>query len=127
MFLKNNYPALLWALLIALLCGIPGQDLPSVGWLELLSFDKFVHAGMFAVLVFIAVRGFRKQLPISFLNRHAAIVAIGFAIPYGGLLEVLQGTLFENRTADVYDFIANSVGAFIGVLVVNRKAKSKTT
>ena len=65
------------------------------------------------------------QPSASFLNRNAAYVAVVFAIPYGGLLEILQGALFENRTADVYDFIANSVGCFIGLWLVN-KLKSKS-
>lgn len=125
MFFKYNYPALLWATFIAVLCGIPGQDLPSADWLELISFDKFVHAGMFAALVFLTVRGFRKQSSTSFLNRYAAYVAVSFAIAYGGILEILQGALFENRTADVYDFIANTVGCLVGLWLV-MKPKNKT-
>ena len=36
-----------WALLIFGLCAMPGRFIPSVSWLELLSFDKWVHAGIF--------------------------------------------------------------------------------
>lgn len=48
-------------------------------------------------------------------------MALLIAIPYGGILELMQGAFFENRTADIYDFIANSTGSFIGQWWVSKK------
>ena len=36
---------------------------------------------------------------------------------YGGFLEVMQGIIFENRISDIYDFIADIIGVFIGVFI----------
>jgi VanZ family protein len=116
---RPNLPTLLWALVILILCGIPGRDIPHISFLELLSFDKWVHAGIFFVLALLAVRGFRLQQGSVTLKKNAAWFALAFCIPYGGLLEIMQGTLFEERSADVYDFIANSFGAIMAVLLYN--------
>jgi VanZ family protein len=123
MFFKYSLPALLWAFFIGVLCAIPGQDLPKSDWFELLKFDKFVHASLFGVLVFLMARGFRKQTSSSLFFKHAGILALLIAIPYGGILELMQGAFFENRSADIYDFIANSIGSFIGLWWVSRKSK----
>jgi VanZ family protein len=115
MFLKHTKWAMLWALLILILCGIPGKDIPHISFLELLSFDKLVHAGIFFVLVLLSIRGFLLQSTITFLQANARVLAVVFCIVYGGLLEIMQGTLFQERSADVFDFIANSIGVLLGL------------
>ena len=122
MFLKNNYPALLWAVFIAVLCGMPGKDIPHISFLELLEFDKWVHASVFFILVYLLVRGFTKEDSIPFLKQNPFAVSISFAVAYGGLLEILQGLIFIDRSADVLDFIANSFGALM-VLVYFKVVK----
>jgi VanZ family protein len=117
MFLKHTKWAMLWALLILILCGIPGRDIPHISFLELLSFDKFVHAGIFFVLILLTVRGFLLQTGIEYLQKKAKTIATVICIIYGGLLEVMQGTLFQERSADVFDFIANSFGVVVGLMM----------
>jgi len=119
MFLKHTKWAMLWALLILGLCGMPGKDIPHISFLELLSFDKFVHGGIFLVLITLTIRGFFLQTNFDFLKRKRKSVALYICIAYGGSLEVMQGTLFEDRSADVYDFIANSFGCLFGLLMYN--------
>ncbi len=55
---------------------------------------------------------------------HAVIFTLVFSISYGGILELLQGAVFEDRSADVYDFIANTFGAIVGVMLY-RKLSAK--
>lgn len=117
MFFKHTKWAMFWALLILILCGIPGKDIPHISFLELLSFDKFVHAGIFFVLLLLTVRGFLVQSNFSQLKKSAKFIALLICILYGGSLEIMQGTLFIDRSADVFDFIANTFGATMGVLV----------
>jgi VanZ family protein len=110
--MRALWPVLSWALLIMILCGIPGRDIPHFSFLELLSFDKWVHAGIFFVLVLLAVKAFRVQRGSAYFRDNAMFLAVGFSVAYGGLLEILQGALFSGRSADFYDFIANSAGCF---------------
>lgn len=120
-FNKTLYPAFLWALLIGVLCAIPGKDLPHSDWLEMLSFDKFVHAGIFGVQFYLTARGFLYQDRSTFFRKYHNVAAIILSIAYGGLMEILQGALFVERSADIYDFIANSFGVLICYYVAFKK------
>lgn len=120
---RPNLLTISWALLIMILCGIPGRDIPHISFLEILSFDKWVHAGIFFVLTLLAVRGFRLQEKFPSLKKNALAIAISLCIFYGGILEVLQGTIFEERSADIYDFIANSFGCILAALLYPKISK----
>ena len=120
MFFKPIKWAMLWALIILILCGIPGKDIPHISFLELLSFDKFVHAGIFFVLLLLTVRGFKTQGRFIAPRRKAKPYAFILCVAYGGLLEILQGTVFEGRSADIFDFIANSFGCTMALLAYNK-------
>ncbi len=104
--------AILWTLIIFILCSTPGHFIPTTNWLELLSFDKFVHASIFFTLTFLwLLVGFKKnKLSLSFM-----IFIIIACIGYGGLLEIMQAKAFSERSGDWLDFIANSFGCLIGV------------
>jgi VanZ family protein len=106
-----------------ILCGIPGRDIPHISFLEILSFDKWVHAGVFFVLTLLAVRGFRLQKNSNAFKKHAVLISLALCISYGGILEILQGTIFEDRSADIYDFIANSFGCILAVLLYPKFSK----
>ncbi len=120
---KPNLLTIGWALFIMILCGIPGRDIPHFSFLEILSFDKWVHAGVFFILTILAVRGFRMQKRFHALKTHAIVIALLLCISYGGILEILQGTLFAERSADIYDFIANSFGCILAVLLYPKFSK----
>jgi VanZ family protein len=120
MFFKHTKWAIIWALFILILCGIPGRDIPHISFLELLSFDKFVHAGIFFVLMLLTIRGFMLQTYFPLLQHFPQLIAFIFCIIYGGVLEIMQESLFVERTADIYDFIANSFGSAIGLILYNR-------
>ena len=100
--------------MILVLCLIPGRDLPQWKWADLLSVDKLAHATLFAVLVILTVLGLRRQTSSTAMRTRAILTALLFAIPYGGALEIMQGTLLTDRYADLNDFIANTVGCGLG-------------
>jgi VanZ family protein len=104
--------ALIWTIIIFVLCCTPGKYVPTAHWLELLSFDKFVHASIFFILTCL-------WLVYVFMINKLSIVTMIFIIfgcvAYGGLLEVMQATVFSQRSGDWLDFIANSFGCLIGL------------
>lgn len=108
---------MLWALLILVLCGIPGRDIPHISFLELLSFDKFVHAGIFFVLIVFTIRGFLLQTTFHKIQQSPKLISFLICVTYGGALEIMQEAVFEERSADIYDFIANSFGCIVGLLL----------
>jgi VanZ family protein len=109
-------PAIVWFIFIFVACAMPGKDIPHISFLELLAFDKWVHAGIFCVLVLLLMRGMKLSY-IRVAHITTAWFALAIAIPYGGLLEIMQGAFFQDRAADLYDFIANSFGAVCGVFL----------
>ena len=119
MFLKHNKWSLLWALVILILCGIPGRDIPHISFLELPNFDKFVHAGVFFILILLTIRGFLLQTKFIKLKQSAKLIALIICIVFGASIEIMQGTLFEGRSADVFDFFADSFGSIVGLLMYN--------
>jgi len=123
MFWKHTRWAFLWALFIAFLCGIPGRDLPHISFLELLAFDKWVHAGVFFVLFVLPARGFLLQASVGVFHASPRSWALLLCVVYGGVLELLQDAVFEERSADLYDFIANSAGCLLGLALFDRLIK----
>ena len=107
---KKFLPFIIWTLIIFGLCSMPGKAIPRISWLELLSFDKFVHAGIFSTEQILFMRA------LSYLNKKTfyGILALLFCVLYGGSLELMQFYVFSSRSGDVFDFIANSSGALLG-------------
>lgn len=112
-FLRNFGWTLLWALVILVLCLLPGKDLPSFWWTEILSIDKFVHAGVFAVLVWLLLRSLRLRTPDLPLRSREVRIALALCIAYGGALEIMQGAFLPDRFADLMDFLANALGCWL--------------
>lgn len=109
-----KYPYLLsvtWALIILALCSMPGRFIPSTTWLELLSFDKWVHAGIFFVLV--SLLGLAVE--INHQSKNLFYIYFLLSVMYGGALEIMQATVFSERSADWYDMIANSFGCLVAL------------
>lgn len=112
--------AFLWATIIFALCATPGQFIPSANWLELLSFDKWVHATMFFILCSLLFLVILKYD----LSKLWMIVFFVSGVLYGGLLEIMQAKCFTNRSADWQDFVANSFGCVVAILVFKKLKKT---
>jgi VanZ family protein len=124
--LKKLWPALVWALIILVLTGIPGKYIPEVKtfW-DWLSYDKLVHLFMFGTFSFLLLNGLREQY---FNSRYRLYYVAGFVIlsmAYGLLTEVLQARVFIGRDGNVYDFLADSVGAILGWLVFHLRYRKR--
>ncbi len=100
--------SVIWALLIFILCATPGQYIPSVNWLEALSFDKWVHAVIFFILCCFLFLAGTKHFAEKQNIKHRTFFIL--AILYGLLLEMMQALVFANRSADWLDVLANTFG-----------------
>ncbi len=105
-FLTYQFPFLLWVICIFGLSSIP--NIPSVK--SPVSLDKIAHIGMFLILSWLSWRAFHFQDRIGWLRKHALLYGVLFAGFYGSVNEVYQMSL-PGRSADVYDAVANFVGA----------------
>ncbi len=112
--LRQYWAALLWAAFILFICGIPVTHIPKVDFWEINIEDKIAHIGVFFVLGLTLVWGYSKGSPSYSLRAMFWIMAIG--ILYGGLTELLQGTLFPTRYPSFGDLIADSIGSVFGTV-----------
>lgn len=76
--------------------------------------DKMVHF-VFYFLFYVLWYGFFKLKTTANKIKYTILFA---AIGYGILMELLQAIMANHRSSDFVDVIANSVGAFCGLIAV---------
>ncbi|MFM1932196.1 MAG: hypothetical protein RL226_1499 [Bacteroidota bacterium] len=109
--------SLVWAALIAFMYFVPGKDLPVVSFWDVFGFDKVGHFVVFAIFSLILKTGLRRQIKFGKVRRLAMRWTLWITIPYGGILEFLQGQLIPDRTSDWLDFVANVLGVLFGLVI----------
>jgi VanZ family protein len=115
--LKPSFlPAGLWFIISTVLLTLPGSAFPKEDWLSKIWFDKWVHIGMFFIMVvlccwgIIAKERFRQKLSQYFL------LAAFICLAYGTIMEFVQDNFIPNRGFDTGDIIADAAGCFAGWL-----------
>jgi VanZ family protein len=108
---------LAWALLILFFSTIPSADLPDFSFWTLVSFDKFAHVVMYAVLSFQVMKGSIRQYANKMLRYNATKVAVISSIIYGGAIELFQEYMLTDRYGSFLDMLANIIGAFLGIVI----------
>ena len=116
--LRNNRPGLLWAVFIFILSTVTPPPLEIPRLFDLFSPDKVIHFVFYCIQTVLFFSGFSKMTGGSWLQRNPAFHAFWISCCYGGLIELHQGFLLTNRTADPADAVANCIGAGIGLVVV---------
>ena len=106
-------PAIVWFIIANILFLMPGPDVPSVSFLDEIYFDKWVHAGLFAMLTFLFSWPFRKIYPA----RHRLFVSIAvLALLYGITMEYVQEYFTTDRDFDFNDMLADGFGCLVGYI-----------
>lgn len=94
------YAALSWTVAIFIGCSIPGDGLPHA----FTSRDKLLHVGIFLLFAYLWRR-------VGYGAWGVLLAAAG----YGLLIEIWQGVMPINRSFDLYDVLADTVGAVLGI------------
>lgn len=111
--LKHQYLAIIWALIVLVLCDIPLSGSGS-GDFFFEGFDKLVHTGfffVFSVLIFFG-EGTRK---LDHSRFGAIFKVILITIIFGGGIELSQLEIFTYRSAEWWDFFADMTGTGMGI------------
>ncbi|MDO6761036.1 VanZ family protein [Tamlana sp. 2_MG-2023] len=107
-----------YTILLATVCLITIKDLPDVG----VSFgDKIFHFLAYGLLTMLWFGTF--FLNFNFKEKQAILYALILAVIFGILIEVLQDTMTVSRALDVYDMVANTIGALLASLLLMVKNK----
>ncbi len=114
------FPGIFWLLLCTLLLTLPGSAFPTEDWLDKIWFDKWVHIGLFALLVICWCRGIHQSVP----DKKKAIRIFAWitaaAVCYGISMEFVQRYFVVNRSFDTGDIVADAVGALAGYIFSRR-------
>lgn len=115
MILRYNILPILWAVFILILSLVSGKNLPEVSLWEWVSVDKLAHAFMYGMLVFLLTTGLKRQYSNGWLRYYAKSTAFWIGMFYGLLLEIMQLLISFDRSFEVGDIVANSVGCVLGI------------
>lgn len=107
--LLRYIPTILWFAGILVASFMPSSHISSKLYLFPHQ-DKVVHGCMYLGLAFLFLLNSRNIFSITTKFLIVSVLVIG---AISGLIEILQPIL-STRTADFADFIANTIGAFIG-------------
>jgi len=110
-----------WFALTTYLLVIPSDALPKTNLISIPYFDKLVHIGLFAILSALWLKSLKNRSITIDL-----IVVLG-TIAYGVAMEFVQRDFVANRSFDVMDIMADSVGAVLGFALVAAKAKNNSS
>jgi VanZ family protein len=90
---------------------------------ELLGYDKLAHLVVFAILSFALLIGIRTSNNAKELTKRMKIRALSICTVYGLILESLQ-YFVPGRMVDIYDLLANTFGAIVGVILFSTFIKN---
>jgi VanZ family protein len=91
----------------------PASTLPKTGLFDIPHFDKIVHFGMFAVLVFVfRLEADKNSSKKQYVKYSFLLLTLFFAV----LSEFIQYKYIQGRTGNFKDFIADLMGYTSGTL-----------
>jgi len=110
--LNRFLPALLWATVIFILSSIPGKGFAKFQFFFYLPFaDKLVHGVIYLILGVLTYRAFSPtERRFNYTLPLSIILCTAF-----GFTDELHQTFIPGRDMSMYDLLADSIGAIIGV------------
>lgn len=106
-------PGIAWFFVVLVLLCMPGKDVPSVGWLDKIYFDKWVHCGIFGLLALLFMLPFALSQTDNKEKLHLFIrIAIATSL-WGITTEFIQKYFISGRSFDLLDWAADSLGVLI--------------
>jgi VanZ family protein len=100
--------AILWTLLIFILCFLPGNELPDM---QIPFIDKWAHLVLFGVFSFLWLCS-NPTKDLRFL-----VIILLITVFMGWLVEYIQGHFAKGRSQDNMDTLADSVGGLLGIFL----------
>jgi VanZ family protein len=110
---KKFIPGIAWFFVVLVLVCTPGPDLPEVGdWFGEISFDKFIHCGIFGLLALLFMwpvgrAAFTKKQTVNWFLKVALATSV-----FGLMTEFLQKFFIIGRSYSLLDVLADIVGSF---------------
>ena len=116
--IKSFLPGILGFIVATMLFCLPSEEFPEAGWLDQLHLDKFIHVGLFIMLVVLwcLPAGYRlenkKRVDTIYIWITVAFIIYGIAI------EFIQRNFIPHRSFDFFDIVADAIGCGLGFFFV---------
>ncbi|MBN1773685.1 MAG: VanZ family protein, partial [Deltaproteobacteria bacterium] len=98
------WPAGAWATLVLTLTSLPQPDVPFPVFAGL---DKLAHAGLYAVLGFLAALGTARDARLRSRSAGLLLLAVAGCLAALGALDELHQSWIPGRSADLLDWVAD--------------------
>jgi VanZ family protein len=108
---------ILWILVILVLTFTPGPNIPPLPEWDIISFDSFVHATIFGLLVFLMANSFARKKSKDLFFNYPIVTSVIISIIFGILIEFFQ-PFVPGRTFSYQDMLSDSVGAILGIIAL---------
>ena len=113
-YVKKFIPGIAWFFLVLILICLPGSKIPTVEtWLNDIYYDKWVHTGLFAVLTFLFIYPVTKLSLSPQVKKNTALKIAITAITWGLTTEFIQKYFIPDRSFDMFDWGADSLGVLL--------------
>ena len=120
--IKTFWPAAIFLIGATVLFCLPGDEFPEKSWFDKIYLDKWVHVGLFTVLVLLWSLPLLHKIKIqSRLQKALVWTAVAFVI-YGIAIELIQGRFIPYRGFAVGDIVADAIGCGLGFFLTKRQA-----
>lgn len=119
LILKFWLPVFCYAILIFVLSAVPGDSLPS----RVLDFDELLHMGeylLFGVLICRAIKASFLQLDAKRLYWATVLSVLFYSIS-----DEFHQMFVPLRTASGWDVLSDTIGGFLGALLLLRLSRIK--
>ncbi len=109
------WKTILWVIVIFFLSTLQIPNVPSVPLFNIPNFDKFVHFTLYSILLTAwSVDYFKCTLKF---NKRRFLIIILSSISYGLIMEIIQKVVVQNRSGDIFDALANTIGVLVAFLL----------
>lgn len=121
-FVRYQFPAMLWAIIIFIASSIPAAKLPN--FTQTLN-DKLIHGTIFFIFGLLVYRALEPRQIAEKIEWSRLLIATSAVIVYGVIDEIHQGFV-PGRTVDLLDALADAVGGLLAALVIYLRFSSKS-
>jgi len=113
-FLRDQMPAVVWAILIFIASSIPANDFPD---LTIFQYDKLIHLIIFLIFGLLIYRAFNLFWETGIFSYSRALVTLLTVAVYG-ILDEFHQQYVPGRTPDIWDATADALGGIVGVILI---------
>lgn len=115
--ITSFWPAVVALIIVTFLFCLPGNDIPRINLFNNIHFDKLAHIGLFSILVFLWILPPQARISDKQKIKNVPLwIAVAFVF-YGVFIEFIQLNFVPNRSFDLFDILANTVGCAFGGFV----------